>query len=178
MGAFASASCRVGVPVEPCSAGGTAPTRYRCVKRNPPPLPTGCTACRLGHEDGLGTNRLMHWCGAQLQVGPLEALGCLPPLCPALIALHANVHLSTLPHSMLLLTLPCPALPCPVPLCAVTCPSRPPARPPACLPAAVPPPRRARAGLPARAPRRLHQPLAPRQPLPPLWPVCPALCGR
>ena len=23
---------------------------------------------RLGREDGLGTNRLVHWCGAQLQV--------------------------------------------------------------------------------------------------------------
>lgn len=26
---------------------------------------------RLGQEDGLGTNRIVHWCGAQLQVLPV-----------------------------------------------------------------------------------------------------------
>jgi hypothetical protein len=95
---------------------------------------------------------------------PLPCLDCATRQC-ALVTVapqHAVAH---------------PALPCPA-LCHSVPSHAPPARPPARLPAAVPPPRRARAGLPARAPRRLHQPLAPRQPLPPLRPVCPALCGR
>lgn len=30
----------------------------------------------LGKEDGMGTDRLVHWCGAQLQVGSGEPCAC------------------------------------------------------------------------------------------------------
>ena len=74
--------------VAPCHPG------TGMLSRSPLPCcPTGATACRLGQEDGLGTNRLMHWCGAQLQVcGAALCCSALPPhsALPLDCALHAS----------------------------------------------------------------------------------------
>lgn len=52
------------------------------------PVPPWCRSgavqqvtVKVGFEDGMGTNRVVHWCGAQLQVPhrAVRELGYLPP---------------------------------------------------------------------------------------------------